>query len=145
MSAGPFFAVPEIYLAGCLRRSAQRRFMASAMALRPSGLSFRLLVLVAVFVAGAGAAAETAFLLPLGRPRRPLLTTAAAPLSSVLACCSFAISASICAITSVIANRLPPMFSDDPKRKAHQTVRATNTNNHTELASYLQIFSSFFL
>src|SRR5665213_2081582 len=61
------------YFAASLRRSAQRRLMASAMRLRPSGLSLRFafagLATLAAFAAVAGLAL---FLLPLGRPRRPL-------------------------------------------------------------------------
>jgi hypothetical protein len=91
------------------RRSAHRRFIASAIALRPSGLNLRFVLAATGAAAGAAeAAAVLAFLLPLGRPR-PLFG-ASAPLNSAFACCSFAISASICAITSVSANGIPPGF-----------------------------------
>ena len=56
-------------------RSAHRRFMASAIRLRPSGLSLRL----------RGVAAAFAFLLPLGRPG-PLLAFTVVPASSSRAC-----------------------------------------------------------
>jgi len=60
-----------------LRRSAQRRFMASWMRFRPSGLSFRFLPV-------------PEFLLPLGLPG-PFVPTLESPESSSRACCSFAI------------------------------------------------------
>src|SRR5579863_7936048 len=114
--ARPFWAYQPgwIYLATCLRRSAQRRFIASAIAFRPSGLSFRFVALAGLF--GATALATTVFalfLLPLGRPR-PLFAGAAAaapPLNNALACTSFNISASICAITSLIAKIVPPSLA----------------------------------
>ena len=81
-AAAAFFAVSFLF-------SAQRRFMASAIRLRPSGLSLRL----------CGVAAF-AFLLPLGRPG-PLPAFASIPESSSRACCSFEISASISAIIRV--------------------------------------------
>jgi hypothetical protein len=76
----------------CFLRSAQRFFMASAIRLRPSGLSLRLRVDV---VAGATAAA---FLLPLGRPGPLRLAVEGTPDSSARACCSFDIWSSISAM-----------------------------------------------
>ena len=150
-----------LYFAACLRRSAQRRFIASAIALRPSGLSLRFVVFAAAFVAGAftaaGAFTSTGleFLLPFGRPRRPVFTGAAAttaagagagaaaepPVNTNLACCSFAISSSICAMTSLIANSQPPMFSRHPTGKnSARIVRApTNITDDTEMTPTYQI------
>ncbi len=130
------------YFGLCLRRSAQRRFIASAIAFRPSGLNFRS-DLPAVFVAVGAAELDpaVAFLLPFGRPL-PFLTAAVAPLSKLLACCSFAISASICAITSVIANLLPPLFaftqtSTTPLQTSINVANSTNIQNHFQT---LQIY-----
>jgi hypothetical protein len=104
---GPF-SLPccLLYLAiACLRFSAQRRFIASAMAFLPSGVNLRF------DLAGADVVAEVeaAFLLPLGRPRPGFVTGACVPERRARACCNFVISASICAITSVSANELPPI------------------------------------
>jgi hypothetical protein len=79
--------------------SAQRFFMASAIRFRPSGLSRR-------FVAFLARDAAFAFLLPLGLPRPGAATVVS--LNNAFACCSFAISASICATTSAMANFYPP-------------------------------------
>src|ERR1700712_5563101 len=94
------------YFPDSLRRSAQRRFIASAMRLRPSGLSLRLVVVTAL-AAFADLAAFAAFLLPLGRPRRPVFAAAGdavaavdvvRPLREALISSSFATSASISAM-----------------------------------------------
>ena len=78
LALGPGYGYLEA--AACFLRSAQRRFIASAMRLRPSGLILRLL--------GAVFAEVFAFLLPLGRPR-PLPIFTAVPESRSRACCSF--------------------------------------------------------
>src|ERR1700733_8219533 len=71
----------------CFLRSAHRFFIASAIRLRPSGLSLRLF-------RGDGVV-EGAFLLPLGRPRP---AGAAVPASSARGCCNFDIWAAISTI-----------------------------------------------
>jgi len=71
-----YFEFPED-LDAVLRRSAQRRFMASWMRLRPSGLNLR-------FLPG------PAFLLPFGLPG-PFDPMLESPESSSRACCSLSI------------------------------------------------------
>jgi len=79
-SGAPYLILESLYfaaepaLAAAFLRSAHRFFIASAIRLRPSGLSFRLC-----------GAADLAFLLPLGRPG-PLPAFAVVPASSSRAC-----------------------------------------------------------
>ena len=152
------------YFAATLRRSAQRSFIASAIALRPSGLSLRFVAFAGAFGSAAFTTTGFEFLLPLGRPRRPLFTGAAAtaaaaatgalPPNIALACCnskisapSLKISVSICAITSLIANTLPPMFRSHSTGEENSTliVRAlTNTSDDTEINVSYQIIARIF-
>src|ERR1700733_3099174 len=76
----------------CFLRSAQRFFIASAMRLRPSGLSLRLRA------GAAGVAATALFLVPFGRPRPLRAAGAVVPASKARACCNFDIWASISVI-----------------------------------------------
>jgi hypothetical protein len=134
------------YFAASFRRSAQRRFIASAIALRPSGLSLRLVVFAAGFGSAALSSAAFVFLLPFGRPR-PLFAGAASaaamppPNNTAFAFCIFNISASMCAMRSLIANTLPPMFSRHSTKKTSDfIVRAlTNTYDNTEITFTYQI------
>jgi hypothetical protein len=90
-----YFEAPPA-LAVCFRRSAHRRFIASAILLRPSGL---------ILFRGAAAAADAfAFLLPLGRPG-PFAVFVEMPESNSRARCSLDISESISAmirLTSIV-------------------------------------------
>src|SRR5262249_19607115 len=78
----------------CLRRSAQRFFIASAIRLRPSGVSLRFRLLAVLVLA------VVPLVLPLGRPR-PARTGWEAPARSARSCCSFSIWASISLIIRV--------------------------------------------
>lgn len=80
-----YFATAGVFAEAFLR-SAQRRFMASAMRFRPSGESLRLVVFF-----GAAGVDVAVFLLPFGRPGRRTDGSVPAPERSTLACCNLTI------------------------------------------------------
>lgn len=85
--------LPEV----AARRSAHRRFIASAIRLRPSGLRFLFRFAVVVLLT-----------LPLGRPRRGATTPLAAiPVRALRACWSREISASISEIIRLTSMLFP--------------------------------------
>jgi hypothetical protein len=95
-----YLALPGA-LAACFRRSAQRRFIASAIRFLPSGLSLRLRD-------GVDTTAVFAFLLPFGRPGPLLVFVVAIPESNSLARWSLDISESISAIIRLTSIGVSP-------------------------------------
>ncbi len=130
----------------CFRRSAQRFFIASAMRLRPSGLSLRLRV-VAVFGVTVAPVALTADLRPLGRPG-PFGADSVVPASSVRACCNFDICASISAIIRLTSTCYLRWHRINPIIRSSGSDNSNVYNaifDDTEGATSLQIICNFYL